>query len=78
MPLAWLKWRAGSPLFDFVLFFREGDSQLEGMHRPWRTDPALCLQNGETYINGRYEEVIYIDMCSKQLSFLVFVGWDFE
>ena len=23
-PLAWFKWRAGSPLFDFVLFFREG------------------------------------------------------
>ena len=50
-PLAWPKWRTGSPLVRYCFLVR-GDASSWGVHRPWRRDSTICWQNGETSLTG--------------------------
>ena len=56
-PLAWFKWRAGYPLFDFV--FREGGSQCEGGIDPDARISPCANRMGKHAFQTHFDGKIY-------------------
>ena len=58
-PLAWLKWRTGSPLVRYC-FLVSGDASSWGVHRPWRRDlPYNANRMGKHAYQAHFDGKIY-------------------